>query len=821
MSTTYGTAASAGGGGQRNPVKRSKSPWVGPQMLLSCYGSINSQVEVGQQQQTPAATATSSRITEQDLTWRDFWKPPRSNKSILTLVKHSGNNCLKYLATGASTVKLKLVSNSNPCSNSNIVKNNRTGFDMERFLDATTFQQVNTDTGKALRQQLSQVSCYGSINSQVEVGQQQQTPAATATSSRITEQDLTWRDFWMPPRSNKSILTLVKHSGNNCLKYLATGASTVKLKLVSNSNPCSNSNIVKNNRTGFDMERFLDATTFQQVNTDTGKALRQQLSQVSCYGSINSQVEVGQQQQTPAATATSSRITEQDLTWRDFWMPPRSNKSILSLPFSHHSRLDTHWEDTYTVESSTVRTWTEDVLFESFRHLLEASDGCQGVSIMTQGQGIYAGLTSVLLDEIQQECKSAGRLVYNVINPAEVAAKSSAEDNPSSSTADVPTTTTSTEDDDEDMYATSTSWQQANIRRVRTQIGSGMALHDFSEKAHVVLPLHLDHSLGSLFRSSAQLAIALEASSLPLRLRGGNNNKSRDYSIGLQNAPFFGTGGDDVRWGTTASSLTVTEYISMLRPSSSHPVLELDAVCNNKLTKSELWSAIRSGTSIERDDRMRHSGEIALRGRPQDTQPGTWLGDSHNNTSPPGLLSSLSYTPEISKSVSNRSEHHHFTLSSAARPVLFDSTTSNEVAQYGSSPISDCLSCFIQGMGIRYRPQRSMVTLVDQSIGSLTFDGDGSGYGAGVYWKNLLSSGDCPVVSVVGNTTRSYVSLRATATNMKTSMGPRNRGYMNRDIMNGILPEKEDCEEALSRVWDLCDTYAPPSGSGYDSDASG
>mmetsp|Transcript_26983 Transcript_26983/g.64414 ORF Transcript_26983/g.64414 Transcript_26983/m.64414 type:complete len:816 (+) Transcript_26983:132-2579(+) len=563
---------------------------------------------------------------------------------------------------------------------------------------------------------------------------------------------------------------------------------------------------------------------YNQWNTDTGEPLRQQLSQVSYSGSINSQVEVGQQQQTPSATATatsSSRISEQDLTWRDFWMPPRSNKSILSLPFSHQSRLDTHWEDTYTVESSTVRTWTEDVLFESFRHLLEASDGCQGVSIATQGQGIYAGLTSVLLDEIQQECKSAGRLVYNVINPAEVAAKSSAEDNPSSSTADVPTTTTSTEDDDEDMYATSTSWQQANIRRVRTQIGSGMALHDFSEKAHVVLPLHLDHSLGSLFRSSAQLAIALEASSLPLRLRGGNNNKSRDYSIGLQNAPFFGTGGDDVRWGTTASSLTVTEYISMLRPSSSHPVLELDAVSNNKVTKSELWSAIRSGTSIERDDRMRHSGEIGLRGRPQDTQPGTWLEDSHNNNTPPGLLSSLSYTPEISKRVSNRSVHHHFALSSAARPVLFDSATSSEVARYGSSPISDCLSCFIQSMGIRYRPERSMATLLDQSIGSLTFDGDGSGYGAGVYWKNLLSSVDCPVVSVVGNTTRSYVSLRATATNMKTSMGPRNRGYMNRDIMNGILPEKEDCEEALSRVWDLCDTYAPPSGSGYDSDASG
>ena len=561
---------------------------------------------------------------------------------------------------------------------------------------------------------------------------------------------------------------------------------------------------------------------YNQWNTDIGGPLRQKLS-ASYYDSINSPDEVGQQQQTPAAISpSSSRISEQDLTWREFWMPPRANKSILSLPFSHQSRLDTHWEDTYTVESNTLRTWTEDVLFESFRHLLEASDGCQGVSITTQGQGIYAGLASVLLDEIQQECKSAGRLVYHVLNPAEATAtKSTVEDNSSSVTNDAPITTAAAADNDDDTYATSTSWQEANTRRVRTQIGSGMALHDFSEKGHVILPLHLDHSLGSLFRSSAQLAVALETSSLPLRLRCTNTNKSRDYRIGLQNAPFFGIGGDDVRWGSTASSLTFTEYISMLRPSSSHPVLELDAMCNSKLTKSDLWSAVRSGTSIEHDDRMRHSGEIGLRGRPQDTQPGTWLEDSHNNTTSPGILSSLSYSPEISRSVSNRSIHHHFALSSAARPVLFDNSTCNEVQQYGSAPISDCLSCLIQGMGIRYRPERSMATLLDQSIGSLTFNGDGSGYGAGVYWRNILSSVDCPVVSVVGNTTRSYVSLRTTATNMKRSMGPRGRGYMNRDIMNRILPERDDCEEALSHVWDLCDRYSPPTGSGYFSDDSG
>lgn len=584
---------------------------------------------------------------------------------------------------------------------------------------------------------------------------------------------------------------------------------------------------------------------WSQWNTTTAQPLREQLSESwsTSLSSMskppitsNDEVSPQQQEQRQPQQQQQSHIAENDLTWRDIWMPPRSEKSILSLPYSQQSNLVAHWEDTYNIQGGMAARWTEDVLLESLRRLLESSDGCQGISITTQGQGIYAGLTTSLLDEMQEECKSAGRLVYHLTNNGTNFNNSFDNTTTKYPTEEEAMTTEYKHSDKGDLSLTTTSpdveassWQEANTRRVRKQIGSGLALHDFTEKAHIVLPMRLDTtSCRNLFRASARLAIALETSSLPMRLRGdtGRNSSTPDYGIGLQNAPFFGAGGHDVRWGTTAKNLTVAEYIAMLRPSSSHPILELDAlVVNNNNnstipTKADLWAAIRQGTSIERDDRMRQSGEAGLRGRPQDSMPGSWLQDS--SFTPQGLLSSLSYEPEIAKTVANRSIHHHFALSSAARSIVLKTSTTGE-APFNSgltTALSDCLSCFIQGMGVRYRPERSMATLVDQSLGQLSFGGDGAGYGAGVYWKRLLPPVDCPVVSVVGNTTRSYVSLRTMATDMKTSMGRRSSGYVNRDVMNGILPEREDCEEALARVWDLCDAYIPPNGSGFDSDDS-
>ena len=41
-----------------------------------------------------------------------------------------------------------------------------------------------------------------------------------------------------------------------------------------------------------------------------------------------------------------------------------------------------------------------------------------------------------------------------------------------------------------------------------------------------------------------------------------------------------------------------------------------------------------------------------------------------------------------------------------------------------------------------------------------------------------------------------------------------NKGYFSRDVMSGLIPEKDDCEEALEYCRELVDVYEPPLGSG-------
>jgi hypothetical protein len=46
-------------------------------------------------------------------------------------------------------------------------------------------------------------------------------------------------------------------------------------------------------------------------------------------------------------------------------------------------------------------------------------------------------------------------------------------------------------------------------------------------------------------------------------------------------------------------------------------------------------------------------------------------------------------------------------------------------------------------------------------------------------------------------------------------------GYHNRDVMQNILPEAEDCKEAMEYSLDLRDIYHPPDGSGLGVDEEG
>jgi len=495
--------------------------------------------------------------------------------------------------------------------------------------------------------------------------------------------------------------------------------------------------------------------------------------------------------------------------WTDIWMPPKNPKSKVVLPFSSQSQLVPHWNVSYQNDGSNsssttpfLQEWKEDVLFENVRHMLEECDyGIQGVSISTEGHGIYVSLATSLLDELKQECKSAGRLVYHLRNNEKK--NVDADESPSS--------------------ASPSSWQEAKVDQIRKHISSGLALHDFTEKAHAVLPLRLSgDSRSSFFRDTAQIAMALEASTLPFRLNGKNSNTTA--GIGLQNAPFMADGASDTPWGSTATRLTFSEYLQVLQPSSAYSMLELDIISqikgnvNGSISNERLFESIQEGTSVERDQRTRQSRGNSYRTRPQESSPGSWMRDARDDSTSgtKGLLSSLSYCTSL-KSSADRSVHHHFSLSTSVRPTL----SSPSLGSGEGNSMSDYMTCLVQGMGIQYRPERSMATVLNQSLGQMTFGSKGGGgnYGAGIYWKYIIPQVDTPVVAVLGNSTRAFASLNEISTDMKVAMkSPRFRGFYNRDVSNGVLPELEDCDEALEACWNKRDVYQPPSGSGFGSD---
>mmetsp|Transcript_19090 Transcript_19090/g.22099 ORF Transcript_19090/g.22099 Transcript_19090/m.22099 type:complete len:754 (+) Transcript_19090:111-2372(+) len=515
--------------------------------------------------------------------------------------------------------------------------------------------------------------------------------------------------------------------------------------------------------------------------------------------------------------------------WTDIWMPPRDEKSKVVLPFSSQSKLVPHWNVSYQntgrdgINSSIpfLDEWKQDTLFERLRHQLEACDcGIQGVSIATEGHGIYASLSTYLLEELQQECKSAGRLVYHIT-----------DDMSSNSTTNAKESSLTETGVSASNLSSTLSWQEAQVDRIRKNVSSGLALYDFTEKAHAVLPLRLSGDIDGTsststppsslpwFRATAQIALALESCTLPFRFNGKTTfcgDSLSDYRMGLQNAPFLAQGGSDTSWGSTATRLSFSEYLHVLQPSSSHSMLELDVLSQKSggkmVTNQKLYDSIRAGTSVERDQRTRQSGGSNYRSRPQESPIGSWMQDSHLDST--GLLSSLSYSNAHKNFDANlnRLKHHHFALSTSVRPILLPAPPTND---YDGITMSNYLTCLVQSMGIQYRPERSMATVLNQSLGQMTCENGGDNYGAGSYWKYIIPEVDAPVVAVVGNTTRAYCSLNEIAMDMQKSMlSSRCRGYYNRDISNAVLPEVEDCEEALEACLSKRDVYHPPQGSG-------
>jgi len=438
---------------------------------------------------------------------------------------------------------------------------------------------------------------------------------------------------------------------------------------------------------------------------------------------------------------------DKELPWIYYFMPPFPPLFATSLPFARDSHVDETW-DTYQNGATDLKSWKENEMIERLRHLLEDCDSLQGVVLLTEGCGIYSGLAVALLQELCEESKASGRLVFNVIDPPE---------------ADT----------------TDEGWQPAHVRLVRRNIQGGLALHGLATNCHAMLPLSVGKDK-SIFHATTQLALGLETATLPYRIDGQGSQ------IGLAGGYYAGTSYSSAGYGIS-EHLSFGEYLASLQPSPRLKLLELE-LCTESV---DLASMLLEGTSLERDYRMRTRGRDAHLLRPREVLPGGWLeADSLVSCSP--------------RAVGQRSLHHHFGLSGLMRPA---ST---------SSGASDYLTCIMESIGIRYRPEVSMGTVTSRSIHQLV----AGGYGAGSYWKSMLFP-ETPVLAILSNSTRSYSYLNSLSSSMRDGLSRKFNGYHNRDVMQNILPEAEDCKEAMEYSLDLRDIYHPPNGSGLGVDEEG
>eukprot|EP00571_Detonula_confervacea_P010339 CAMPEP_0172299482 /NCGR_PEP_ID=MMETSP1058-20130122/1772_1 /TAXON_ID=83371 /ORGANISM="Detonula confervacea, Strain CCMP 353" /LENGTH=1012 /DNA_ID=CAMNT_0013008939 /DNA_START=79 /DNA_END=3117 /DNA_ORIENTATION=+ len=614
-----------------------------------------------------------------------------------------------------------------------------------------------------------------------------------------------------------------------------------------------------------------------------------------------------------------------------------------------------------------THSWREHVLSESLRKVLEGCDVVKGFNIFVDGGdghcsglgmgsssnssgtcgvnkhtiggsnkhakqlseimaggGFHAGLATSLLEELSEECRSAGRWAVMVDPPRD---GQNGADNTSDGTA---------------------QGSKNPVHHFRSCINAGLALHGLSSNSDAFLPVSVDgahHALHSggdegnnknnttasspnriLFEGSAAIALALEASTLFYRLRSGRQQQPNRYSsssggggggghrsrIGIQSGFYQGySGGDDSEFANepyaTAPSLTYHEFLACARPSSDRrrSILELDACLhpisypsagtaftgtggiNNvagalsssvlaSLTSSgliggggsnnnamgELQKRMERGTSIERmrmeqqqqqRSQYRSSRDASRRGgsssRPN--EPGEWLedGSTKNAFGGGGLLSSFSGN---SIPFGRRADHHHFAISTSLRPAASDNARS-----FNSIPGSGCtasafLRPMMESMGVKYRPEVSLGMVAKDTVVDLT--------GVGSYWRAVFTdrqsssasspataaaatasggSGNLsvqqpqqqgqqghnmsprdiashtPILSVLGNSTRSYPRLNSISTGFVDAVhSRRNTGFLSRDVMVGIVPEKDDCEEALEYCQELVDVYEPPMGSG-------
>lgn len=493
--------------------------------------------------------------------------------------------------------------------------------------------------------------------------------------------------------------------------------------------------------------------------------------------------------------------------WRDYLLPPFHPETCLEIPRRIDDFNNVETTQSYYTAVHQDADWIETVVWERIRKLLEDCDACQGLMLIQQSgdSGVFAGWGTALLHEWHDECANTCQWVIDITTCPQQDADETAIDTDSSKDASTMS------------FALN---QQRQRRAVRNQVQQALALSDQSELADVYLPLQLPSSSNTSASGAASVGAALETATLPYRLAGGGNRSQ----LALQSYYSGSYSGSDP-FGS-APNLSYKEFVrSMQRQSTSRNVLELDVVLPWSSKRDNLYARLQQGTSLERDQRMRQPGYGGGVYRPRDTLPGEWMTEHDISSNSNGILTSLSPAVTTLDTRNNdRSLHYHFSLSTGLRPTATCQTKSNYVR------------CIMEGMGIRFRPEQSMAAVVDQSLAQLTCNG----YGAGSYWKSIFAQTDdpsatrnsktslpsMPMLAVLGNTTRSYSFLHQTAMSAQQIVAPRNkrsgnRSFYNRDAGMGVLPEVDDCHEAVAACLDLRDSYEPPQGSGLVMDEEG
>jgi hypothetical protein len=173
-------------------------------------------------------------------------------------------------------------------------------------------------------------------------------------------------------------------------------------------------------------------------------------------------------------------------------------------------------------------------------------------------------------------------------------------------------------------------------------------------------------------------------------------------------------------------------------------------------------------------------------------------------------------TAPTTGTVGDRSLHYNFASSAALR--MERTANVNVLDEYST--------CLLESMGIRYRPEQAMATVVRESLSDLTRNG----YAAGSYWAKRRH-GAAVQLATLDNSSRVYPYLHHLAMTTERIVAPGSRRSLDRsryhqDWALGLVPELDDAKDAATRVLDLHDSYTPPESSGlvfddYDDIANG